>query len=71
MTRRPALGARVRPDLGYATRPRYMAKGPPSRVERDPRENYAWVGFRMVNRLLTHQRLSNGHIRWRAEGVYS
>ena len=28
MTRRPALGARVRPDLGYATRPRYMAEAP-------------------------------------------
>jgi hypothetical protein len=28
MTRRPALGARVRPDLGYATLPRYMAVAP-------------------------------------------
>jgi hypothetical protein len=38
---------------GRATPAPYMDEAPVSRVEWDPREKYAGVGFRMVNRLLT------------------
>ena len=38
---------------GYATPGPTWPRPPVSRVEWDPREKYAGVGFRMVNNLLT------------------
>jgi hypothetical protein len=63
--------ARTSPRLALHDPVRYMDKAPRLALEWDSLERYVGVGFRMVNRSLTHQRLSNGIFAGRAEGVYS